>query len=60
MHKQEYANLKVQVSKKIRHDLKVKTIKNGTTIQAILEQAIMDYLNQKTSPWGDMASIGYV
>ena len=50
MHKQEYANLKVQVSKKIRHDLKVKTIKNGTTIQAILEQAIMDYLNQKTSP----------
>lgn len=43
----ETANLKVTVPKKVRHQLKVKTAQNGTTIQAILEQAINTYLGIK-------------
>lgn len=41
------ANLKVKVSKEIRHQLKIKTAKENTTIQAVLEKAVMDYLGKK-------------
>ena len=43
----ETANLKVTVTKQVRHALKVKTAQNGTTIQAILEEAINTYWGKK-------------
>lgn len=48
------ANLKVTVDKKVRQALKVKTAKNGTTIQAVLETAIIDYLQGKNATAGQI------
>ncbi len=42
---QKYIHIKVRVSEKDRTALKVKTAKEGTTIQKVLANAVQEYLN---------------
>ncbi len=43
-------HIKIKVTEAKRKALKMKTVKTGTTIQAVMETAIDDYLGQKSSP----------